>query len=831
VLEGLRVLDLTDESGFLAGKILGELGADVIKVEPPQGDRTARRGPFLGGIADPERSLVWLALNTGKRGIVLDLDGEEGRARYRRLLAFADVVLESGPRGAAGPDLESRGLGWEETSAEHPRLVHCVISPFGATGPWAGLRGSDLVVVALGGNQASTGDPDRPPVRCSMPTAYYHAGPEAALGVLMALHAREDSGRGQRVDVSLHETQLQTMLSYHGQYALTGKLVERSGPFMAGTREIWPAKDGMVSFGLRGGPARIPNLIATVQWMDECGMAPPWLRDYDWPSYNHNELDRAEIDRLEDAFGAFFASKTMAELYAGALERRILLAPCNDAREILAQEQLRDRELFTRIDYPELGASVEHPAFFAKFRNHPARMRRRAPRIGEHEAEVWAEIEALERGAGRSAASAPTRPHAAEAPGRRATAAASGLPRGIFEGLKVLEIGSGAAGPVATRYFAEHGARVIRIESGLRPDFLRVLWLTKDSEFGVDGSPMFVLLNANKESVTLNLKQPRAQELARELVRWADVLCENYAPGVMARFGLDYDSLRRVNPELVMASGCLFGQTGPQRSYPGFGGQGSAISGFNHLTGWPDGAAYGPAGTITDSLSPRYVAVGIAAALLRRRRQGGGGDYIDVSQIETAVYSLSEAILRYSANGEVETRRGNRCETLAPHGAYPCRGDDRWIAIAVANDAEWQRLVEHLGAPAWACDPRFADATGRLAHQDELDECLARWTRDRDRYELMDELQAAGVQAGVVQDSADLLRDPQLAHRGHWVKLSHVHLGELWFERSGIRFSGGSGSLRTPGPNLGEHTDAVLGDLLGLSAAEIARLRESGVVA
>ena len=187
MLEGLRVLDLTDESGFLAGKILGELGADVIKIEPPGGDRSGRRGPFLGGIADPERSLVWLALNTSKRGIVLDLESDEGRARYRRLLAFADVVLESGPHGAAGPDLASRGLGWADTSAEHPRLVHCVISPFGTTGPWAELRGHDLVSVAMGGNQACTGDPDRPPVRCSMPTAYYHAGPEAALGVLMAL--------------------------------------------------------------------------------------------------------------------------------------------------------------------------------------------------------------------------------------------------------------------------------------------------------------------------------------------------------------------------------------------------------------------------------------------------------------------------------------------------------------------------------------------------------------------------------------------------------------------------------------------------------------------
>jgi benzylsuccinate CoA-transferase BbsE subunit len=486
VLAGLRILDLTDESGFLAAKILGDLGADVIKVEPPGGDRLGRRGPFLGGIPDPERSLVWLALNTSKRGIVLDLDDDADRTRYRRLLAYVDVVLESGPRGPSSPTLASRRLGWEDTRNLHPRLIHCTISPFGVTGPWAERIGRDLVTVAMGGNQAATGNPDRPPVRCSMPTAYYHAGPEAALGVLMALHAREDTGCGQHVDVALQETQLQTLLSNHGQYALTGRRIERSGPYLGGTREIWPAKDGMVTFGLRGGAARIPNLVATVAWMDECGVAPDWLRNYDWKSYNHMELTREEIARLEEAFASFFASKTMGELYAGALERRILLAPCNDARAIVNHEQLRDRELFTRIDYPELGANLEHPAFFAKFRNHPATLRRRAPRIGEHDAEVWAEIERLEREAAKEPPSPPA-----------VAAAPSG---GIFAGLKVLEIGSGAAGPVATRYFAEHGARVIRIESGVRPDFLRVLFLTRDSQFGVDGSPMFILLNGRRGS-------------------------------------------------------------------------------------------------------------------------------------------------------------------------------------------------------------------------------------------------------------------------------------------------------------------------------------------
>lgn len=805
MLEGIRVLDLSDETGFLAGKILADLGADVIKLESPGGDPARHRGPYLKGVADPERSLAWLAMNTSKRGITLDLDTEADR--FLGLARGADVILETFAPG----EMQARGLGFATLREENPALVYCALTPFGQTGPRARYRAHDLVAVAMGGNQAVTGDPDRPPIRCSQPTAYFHAGPEAALGILMALYAREITGRGQFVDVSLQECQLQSLLSYPGQYAMHRRPIVRSGARLGRTREIWAARDGWVSYGLRGGPARIRNLIATVEYMAESGLAPQWLRDYDWERFNHNELSDEEIARFEEAFGAFFASKKMRELYEEALKRRILLAPCNNAAEILDHPQLRDRKLFVRVEYPELEASLEHPDFFARLGAHPIRVRRRAPRLGEHNAEIRAEAEA--------------------GPEVRVLPVVSGsgtLEGGVFRGLRVLEMGSGAAGPVATRYFAEQGARVIRVESGTRPDFLRVLFLTKDSRFGMDGSPMFILLNPSKESVTLDLTKSEGVELVRKLMAWADVVCENFAPGVMAKFGLDYEKIRGIKPDIVYASGCLFGQTGPQRAYPGFGGQGSAIAGFNHVTGWPDREGHGPYGTITDSLSPRYVATAIAAALLRRRRTGEG-EYIDLSQIECGVYSLSEMLLRYSGNGEIAGRLGNHHESAAPHAAYPCRGEDRWIALSVFRDEEWQALVEQMGNPAWA-DARFATVAGRLGNQDELDAQIGAWTRGFDAPALMDRLQRAGVEAGVVQDFADLLADSQLAHRRHWIPLVHDHLGELPFERSGFRLSESAGGHHAPGPNLGEHNHAVLGDLLGLADEEIARLVEAGVV-
>ena len=400
---------------------------------------------------------------------------------------------------------------------------------------------------------------------------------------------------------------------------------------------------------------------------------------------------------------------------------------------------------------------------------------------------------------------------------------------GVFQGVNVLELGAGAAGPVATRYLADHGASVIRIESSKRPDFLRTIALTPDSKFGLDGAPLFVLMNANKLSVTINMSVPEGVEVAKRLIAWADVVSENFSPKAMTKWGLDYETLCAIKPGLVVISSCLFGQTGPQRMYPGFGGQGSAISGFNQLTGWPDREAVGPHGTITDSLSPRYVALSIAAALLQRKRTGKG-QYIDVSQIETAVYSLSEMIVRYSARGEVLERRGNHCEYAAPHALYPCQGEDRWIAIAVFSEEEWRSLRAVMGEPGWAAEERFETLEARLAHQQELDARIAAWTRNFEPKALMAQLQAAGVEAGVVQNYADLQDDPQLAHRGHFQELEHLHLGPVRLEQYGIRLSESPPKISSPGPNLGEHNDYILGELLGYSPEEIASMTEREII-
>lgn len=380
---------------------------------------------------------------------------------------------------------------------------------------------------------------------------------------------------------------------------------------------------------------------------------------------------------------------------------------------------------------------------------------------------------------------------------------------GALDGVNVLEFGAGAAGPLATRYLADHGATVVRIESKLRPDFLRLYAIT-ETQRSLDASPMFAAFNCNKRAITLNMKHPAARDVVLRLVRWADVVAENFAPGAMDRLGFSYERLRAHKPDLIMISTCLHGQTGPERDYPGFGGQGAAISGYNHLTGWPDGEPLGPYGTITDSLSPRFAALAMSAALFRRARTGEGA-YIDLSQVEAAIYCLGDTIARFSATGEVATRTGNADARALLHGVYRCTGDDRWIAVA-----------------AWT--PEDMEALGAVIGADPSDGTVEAWTSERTREDAETTLRAAGIDAAAVLDMGDLDADPQLAHRAHFHELEHPVIGRQRYEAMGFRLASSPPAFTTPGPTLGRDNDEVTTNILGLRADELEALRADGAL-
>ncbi len=393
-LSGIRILERSGECAALAGKFLAELGAEVIKVEPPQGEPSRRRGPFIGE-ENPERSVPFLAYNTSKRGITLASHHPRARAVWRALVESADVVLYSvgdedsrawGPLPASDEDM----LAW------NPRLVVCRVSPFGHGGPYASRRGSDLTVVALGGNLYPTGNPDRAPVRCSLPVSHFHGGIEAAVAVSFGLWGVATRGHGDTLDVSLQACMVMPNMTTPMQFPFTGFAGKRVGGGFRGARaffrELWPCKDGYVSFALRGGPARIPGIKALVQYMDECGMAPPALRDRNWDEYNHNVITQAEVDEIEEALAAFFRTKTMQELFEVACARNLLLAPANTAREIVSSRQLAAREFFVRIEDPKRSLTLLYPGAFARNSLGNIRVRGPAPMLGEHNAEVYAAL-------------------------------------------------------------------------------------------------------------------------------------------------------------------------------------------------------------------------------------------------------------------------------------------------------------------------------------------------------------------------------------------------------------------------------------------------------
>jgi benzylsuccinate CoA-transferase BbsF subunit len=405
--------------------------------------------------------------------------------------------------------------------------------------------------------------------------------------------------------------------------------------------------------------------------------------------------------------------------------------------------------------------------------------------------------------------------------GRRAPAA--------LQGLKVVEFGVFAAGPTVGKHLGEHGATVVRVESRSRPDGFRVHYPPyKDNIPGLNRTGTFAIFNDSKLGVTLNLKHPRALEVANRLAAWADVLIENFVPGVMARNGLEYDAVRRVNPTIVYLSSCNMGQTGPKASQRGFGSQLTSQSGFTFLAGEPDGEPMLLFGPYIDFVAVGFGLVAVLAALDHRRRTGQG-QHIDLSQYESGLQFIAPALLDVEINGRVAERMGNRSAHAAPHGAYPCRGDDRWCVIAVRSEEEWRAFCGATGHPEWTADPRFASLATRKAHEDALDALVAEWTSRRDARDVMKLLQGAGVRAGVVYRLSDLFSDPQLAHRRVWRDLDHPELGRFYYEAPPFILSETPAALYRS-PLLGEHNTAVYRDILGLGDGEIERLAADGVI-
>ena len=398
-----------------------------------------------------------------------------------------------------------------------------------------------------------------------------------------------------------------------------------------------------------------------------------------------------------------------------------------------------------------------------------------------------------------------------------------------LEGLLVADFCWVAAGPVGTRLLSDAGATVVRIESSLRPDGLRGRGPYKDGIAGLNRSGFYNNFNAGKYSITLNMNSQKGRELATEIVRRADFVTNNYTPGTMGRWGLDYQSVRAMNPRAIYLSMPMMGSRGPRREFRGLGATIQAIAGINGVTGHPEKPPQGPGFNFPDYVNPYFGMFALLSALAYRERTGEGQE-IELSQYQATVSLVGAALLEASVNHEVPGRIGNRDREMAPHNFYPCAGDDRWIAIAVRDDDDWKALASVIGA-AWASDARFTTGEGRRGATEVLDVQIAAWTRPHDAYELMEQLQAAGIPAGVVQNGEDVARrDPQTAARQHYVVLDHPETGPTRHDSQSFRMGGGSVSPTRPAPLLGQHTQWVCETLLGLTREQIDGLLAEGAL-
>jgi crotonobetainyl-CoA:carnitine CoA-transferase CaiB-like acyl-CoA transferase len=393
-LAGRHVLDLTTPLGHLCGKILGDLGADVIKIEPPGGDAGRFRGPFYPGASGAGQSLFWIAYNNNKRGVTLNLETGDGRAILARMAQKADFLLESYPPGY----MDSLGLGFGKLSQENPRLVYTAITPFGQAGPYRDFVGDDLEIMALSGVMSLTGCPGRPPLRISLSQSEAWASLYGAMGALTAYHHREETGRGQFVDVSAQAACVILCVHAPWFWDYNRENPSRHGEFMTGRtmtgaklRTVWPCRDGYLTFIIYGGPAGRNTNRALTEWMDSCGCAPEFMKQKNWDEFDVATITQPEVDRMEEAIGKFFINLTKKEFLKEVVTRGMLGYPVSSAGDILADEQLLSREFWQPLEQPGLNQPVLFPGAFARFSGMDCGVRRGAPLLGEHNAEIWGE--------------------------------------------------------------------------------------------------------------------------------------------------------------------------------------------------------------------------------------------------------------------------------------------------------------------------------------------------------------------------------------------------------------------------------------------------------
>jgi crotonobetainyl-CoA:carnitine CoA-transferase CaiB-like acyl-CoA transferase len=781
-LQGLRVIDLADEKGELCGRLLADLGADVIRVEPPEGARSRRIPPFHAGA-----SLYFALRNFNKRGIALDLESAGDRGRLHELLAGADALIESFP-----PDHLARlGLAPVDLVERHPQLVVTSISDFGQTGPYRDWVATCATLEAIAGQMWKAGSAQREPLIPPGALAYDIASTTAAYATLLALWQRLRSGCGQHIDLSVLEAEAQAT-----DWSYSGASVNRNqGASYPETRN--GSGPVYTLYRCKGGWVRMVVLSAR-QWraLWEWLGSPEAFADPHWEQFLARLTNADVLTRL---YEEHFASMSMDEVCSEAQRRGIVCTPVLRPEQVLANVHLVSRGTFADV---EVARGVRGPTASGYYEIDGVRQgfRTRAPEIGEHQRELLAE-----RGERRPA------------PARRPGPA---LP---LEGLRVLDFGIGGVGVEAGRMLAEYGADVIKIESRSYPDFIRTV-------MGTEMSSSFASSSRSKRGFGVNLKTDEGRRIMRGLIEKSDVIIENNSTGTLDDIGLGWEAVQRINPRCVMVSSQLLGSRGAWGDWIGYGPSTQALGGLVHLWSYADQTE--PAGSqaiFPDHLAGRHVALLAVAALLGRERTGRGS-HCEAAQIETVTGMLGDLLLKAGLEPGSVRPMGNRSARGAPWGAYPCAGTDQWCVITVRDDADWANLRRALGDPAWAAAAELQQAAGRFASHDAIDARLSEWTRALDKYEVTRRLQDARVPAAPMLTATGMLDDPHYKARGFERPIEQQDLGRISMEGPAFRATGMSDVRIFQAPRLGEHTREICRELLGMEGAEIERLIAEGAL-
>ncbi|MDD9853259.1 MAG: CoA transferase [Deltaproteobacteria bacterium] len=835
-LGDIRVLDLATPAAEATGRVLADLGAEVIKIEPPGGCAARFTPPFEAapapaqsgaGGGEAERSLFWRAFGLGKRSVVLDIAVEADRARLRELARSADVWIESFAPGT----LDAIGLGDADLRALNPALIYTQVTPFGQTGPEAGSPATDLTLAAAGGLMNFQGDADRPPLPVGAPESSMHGAVQAAADTILALYGRGQTGRGQRLDCAMQAAVVWTLLFQTGFPSLLGSDMPGFGADRAnGPAQLLPGldlpqhaacKDGHVVMTLLLGEVGQRSLRGMMQWAADAGALDSDLAELDWGDFlgavGAGKITPADVVRGLKQFTDFLATQTKAEIQRRALEGKWLIGPAWNAVDLLADPQLRARNYWVEV------AGAPHPGPFARLSRTPIRYRAPAPRLGEHQS-----LLDEQRPAPRAA---PQTQRAASPPAQRTALppvhSASAAPGALLEGLKVADFSWVAAGPLISKDLANLGACVLHVESENHLDPLRLVPPWKDGAPNVNANHASPNFNQSKLGLAVDLQTPGGREIALRMVDWADVVVESFTPGSAAKLGLDYPALRQRRPDLIMLSSCMRGQTGPEAHYTGFGLQGAGLAGLVAITGWPDRLPSGPWGAYTDFIAPRFSLAALGAALHHRARTGEG-QYIDVSQIEAAIHFIEPLLLDCALNGRVAGRAGHGSQRACPHGVFAAQGEERYIAIAAETPAQWRALCQTV--PQLPAQDSLNALSARLARKAELEAPLRKWCTAQEPFAAARLLRRAGVPAYPVLRATDLHEDPQLRARGFFIQLNHPRLGRATFEGATTHFSQTPARPLHAGPTIGQHTFETLRDLLGYTEQQITDLAASGAL-